>query len=82
MVSPTRRLLASNLRACLGRFVEVDGGGRVTDVEIEDVGVSVVVHVVEGRGPDGHGHGSDLRRECSDDLPALPFVVYDDLQPP
>jgi hypothetical protein len=45
----------------LGRLVEVDRGGGVAYVEVQNVSDWVVVHPVEGGGADGDGHGV-LRR--------------------
>jgi hypothetical protein len=45
----------------LGRLVEVDGGRRVADVQVENVPLRVVVDPVEGALADGDAHGV-LRR--------------------
>src|SRR5690349_6883092 len=45
----------------LGRLVEVHRFARVACMEVEHVGVRVIVHVIEGGLTDRDTHGMDLR---------------------
>ena len=66
----------------LSGLVEVDGVGRITNVEVQHVGVGVVVDVFECCGSEGHGHSWDLHRKAVTIPTVLLPVAYDDLKPP